>query len=533
MHERLERAVEAAHERDVVIGDLHPSNVLVTPDDRVVLIDLEVASLLGEGRRPTLGDPAFIAPQDRHGFDVDRYALAALRLFLFMPLTALIGHDAGKAEGMANAIAEVFPVSREFLQGAVDTIIGRPAANGPRPSARAGRPALEPTPEGWRLARDSIARAISMSATPGRDDRLFPGDPEQFETGGLNLAHGAAGVLYALAATGAHRDPGHEQWLVDRATTPGRGTRLGFYDGLHGVAHVLDFLGRREDALNVMEICSQELEGRWDRLGQDLGSGLAGVGLNLVDFADRTGDSSFWQSALAVADIVADRLGGEEDVEEISGGRYPHAGLLRGSSGPALFFLRLFERTGNDVLLDLAATALGQDLRRCIPAEDDALEVNEGWRTMPYLVDGSVGIGIVLERFLAHRHDERFAAAAAAIHRAAEAQFYIEPGLFFGRAGMILFLAGKHPPGSAAADPIIAAQVRRLEWHALSYKGELAFPGEQLLRLSKDLATGSSGIALAMGAALHDAPVHLPFLDPNFENSVAPARDRVLLEGRG
>jgi hypothetical protein len=48
----------------------------------------------------------------------------------------------------------------------------------------------------------------------------------------------------------------------------------------------------------------------------------------------------------------------------------------------------------------------------------------------------------------------------------------------------------------------------------MSYEGHLAVPGDQLLRLSMDLATGTAGVLLAAGAALHDRPVHLPFLGP-------------------
>jgi hypothetical protein len=36
-----------------------------------------------------------------------------------------------------------------------------------------------------------------------------------------------------------------------------------------------------------------------------------------------------------------------------------------------------------------------------------------------------------------------------------------------------------------------------------------------------DLATGSAGVLLALGAALHGEPVHLPFLGP--AGPVAPA----------
>jgi hypothetical protein len=52
------------------------------------------------------------------------------------------------------------------------------------------------------------------------------------------------------------------------------------------------------------------------------------------------------------------------------------------------------------------------------------------------------------------------------------------------------------------------------------FRERLAFPGDQLLRLSMDLATGSAGVLLALGAALHDEVVDLPFLAP----SSAPVR---------
>jgi len=178
--------------------------------------------------------------------------------------------------------------------------------------------------------------------------------------------------------------------------------------------------------------------------------------------------------------------------------------------------MRMYDHSGDSALLDLAATALRQDLRRCITRRDDgALEVNEGWRSFPYLADGSVGIAMALQDYLARREDERFAVALAAARKAAESQLYIEPGLFYGRAGMILFLSREHPAGTAAArDPLIADHVRRLSWHGLSYEGRMAFPGDRLLRLSMDLSTGSAGVLLAIGAALHPGAVHLPFLEP-------------------
>src|SRR5206468_9103463 len=103
---RVEAAVVAIHDRGVVIGDLHPFNILLRPDGRVALIDFEVASQVSEGRRQTLAAPGFRAPARATGFEIDRFALASLKLFLFLPLTALLDLDPGKAGQLAEEIVE-------------------------------------------------------------------------------------------------------------------------------------------------------------------------------------------------------------------------------------------------------------------------------------------------------------------------------------------------------------------------------------------------------------------------------------------
>jgi serine/threonine protein kinase len=510
---QVEEAVAAVHERGLVIGDVHTFNILVRPDGRVALIDFEGASDVADARHQTLAAPGFLAPEDATGFDIDRYALACLRLFLFMPLTGLIELDAGKAAQLARETARLFPVPRPFLDEAVRRVSGDSAdGDGGIDAGADDEPRLEPDHAGWLRARDSITAGILADATPHRDDRLFPGDIEQFTVpgGGLNLAHGAAGVLYALDVTGAGRRPDHEDWLIRRAMSPQPGTRFGLYNGLHGIAYVLEHFGHHEEAVKILDRCLDE---RWEQLTSDLKGGLSGIGLNLVHFTTATGDPAYRDAALRAAEVVADRLGPADGVPEISGGTHPRAGLMYGSAGPALLFLRLYEHDGDPAYLDLAATALRQDLRRCVRREDGSMDVNEGFRTMPYLADGSVGIGLVLDEYLAHRDDERFTAAADAIRRTARAPFYLEPGLFDGVAGMILHLGRAHPPGTAVArDPVIAEHVRHLARYAVLHDGHLVFPGEQLMRLSTDLATGSAGVLLALGAAFHGRPAGLPFL---------------------
>ncbi|MDQ4111037.1 MAG: class III lanthionine synthetase LanKC, partial [Actinomycetota bacterium] len=506
MFARVEQAVAALHERGVVFNDLHPDNILVAADDRLVLIDFEVATLADEQARSALAHPGFAAPADRQGVDVDRYALACLALGLFAPQTTmLLQLYPAKATHLADLISETFPVPRAMIDGAVRTILGSDAvpdtalANLPMPGIGS-----------WADVRDALGQAILASATPGRDDRLFPGDIAQFQPGGsTSFAYGAAGVLYALARTGVARVAEHDEWLRERAHDPA--ADLGFYDGLHGVAHVLETLGHRQDALDAMDVCERRTT---DRPAHDrelgLYSGLSGIGLNLLHFAATTGEPVFADRAAEVVDIVADRLGGPDDVAETSGEGMPRAGLLFGSSGPALLLLHAYERTGDSGLLDLASIALRQDLRRCVRTDDTTLQVNQGWRTLPYLEEGSAGIALVLDRYLRHRPDDPLATYLEPLALVLHCRYFVQSGLLMGRAGMLLTAAALgqsagHPAG--ALDVVTADLARGLGWHALPYGGGLAFPGNQLLRLSMDLGSGTAGVLLALGAAFHDEPV--------------------------
>jgi tRNA A-37 threonylcarbamoyl transferase component Bud32 len=490
VYESTERVVEAVHARGVVFNDLHMFNIMVRPDDTAALIDFETAAPAADEGRQILANPGFLAPPDRRGTAVDRYCLACLKLALFAPLTTIFQLDRAKAAHLAEVIAERFALPEGFLESAVAEI-SHDVASGTRLSAPS--PSLRPDPAGWEDARSALARAILASATPERRDRLFPGDIQQFGGGALGLAYGAAGVLYALDVTGCPVE--HEDWLIQHAKNPEPGSGLGLYDGLYGAAYTLAHLGRLEAAGDVVDICLGE---RWERLGIDLYGGLPGVALTLEHLAGPLEAPALRDAAARAAQLVADQVMAATEPPS-------RPGLLRGMAGPALMFIRFYERTGDPNLLDAAATAIRLDLERCVTDKNGALHVDEGSRILPYLGRGSVGIGLVIDDYLAHREDERFRTAREGIRLAAHSVYYAQSGLFSGRAGMLLYLARQ-------GDPRAAAHIRDLAWHAVSYEGGLAFIGENLLRLSMDLGTGTAGVLLALGAALHDRPVHLPFL---------------------
>jgi lantibiotic modifying enzyme len=320
----------------------------------------------------------------------------------------------------------------------------------------------------------SIARASNRAAPASAESgvaatRLTPG-----------LAYGAAGVLLALHRAGAALPPPHLDWLVTSARrTPGRAGLIG---GLHGVAAVLDELGRLDEAREVLA----RSEGA-ELTGLDLASGLAGAALCHAQIGVATGDRRLIDRALD----SARRL--EVLLEDGAADELP-AGLLQGTSGIALLQLQAYRMTGDPRFLAATRRALAGDLRHCVRMDDGTVQVRIGRRHLFYIDGGSGGIALAAAEYLTHRDDPELAAFIRSVGYGCGNPLVREPGLFQGRAGLLAVLARLSGP----TDPDVLAQVRRLGWHAVARDGVVLIPGRRLRRFSADLATGSAGVLLAL-----------------------------------
>ncbi len=508
----VEVAISRMHERGLVFGDLHPGNIQLRHDGGVALLDLELAAAVEDEFVVPLGAPGFRAPAITSGSDVDRYALGCLRLHLFMPVTTLMYWDSrtGARDVCRRLLAQArsrFPDLPRGYAGETLRLIGETAAQGhpdrPVPRRRDDRPVeVSASPE---ALIDALTLAITRSATPDRSDRLFPGAVEQFSSGGLGLAYGAAGVLYALN-TARPRECAEQyvEWLVQTARRTDF-VRPGLYDGASGVAFALDRVGRAESGM--------DLAIRWLASGTalrrtDLFSGLPGIGLSALHWATRTGERRFLDAAAAIGrrleTLVRDH-GTGVDLPP------PSVGLMRGWSGLALFLVRLYESVGDESLLDAARLGLNEDLKRCRVADAGAMHVDDGFRLLLYLSSGAIGVGAALAAYLGHRESPRFRDTLASIRRTCDIDFCLFPGLFDGRAGVIAGISLMDAPGPRR-ERRVARQLDQLQWHLVDHDGGVGVPGEGLVRLSMDLATGAAGVLLATHAARTGGEEVLPFL---------------------
>ncbi|MYR32953.1 phosphotransferase [Nocardiopsis alba] len=514
---RIRDAVRAVHERGVVFGDLHPNNVMIGVDERVTLIDWEAASFASEQVRPPMGNPGFMAPPHLRGFDIDTYALALLKLSLFAPVTSLIQLAPDKMSHVARLACEVYGLAQDTFAAELDFL----AEKTPHKSAIASSTArvvapralddLAPIANSWSHLSDDIAQGILASATLDRNDRLFPGDISQFSSphAGLGFSHGAAGVLWALHRTQGVRFPEGESWLRKRALDEREGAPIGFYTGNHGIAYTLWELGYQNEAVDLLERTYVKGE---ERLPTCLEDGLAGIALNWLYFHRRCGSDAYLKRALRIADRLARRPVSSDD---LSNSRSP-GGALRGPSGIALLFIRIYEVTGDRFYLDTASEELRRDLAKCRIDAHGSLLLKDEYRLLPYFSIGSAGIGMVLDSYLDRVDDEDLRSSKTAIVAGMKSRFSVFSGLFSGHAGLLLALATMSGTCHHERASGLVAAVGALNWQVLRHGSHRSFPGDQLLRLSNDLATGSAGVLLALKSAersleLSDPSIGLPF----------------------
>ncbi|BCJ68977.1 class III lanthionine synthetase LanKC [Polymorphospora rubra] len=498
--DRIERALREMHGRGVLFNDLHPNNILVTPDGEVTFIDFETAGPVADAAAQAIGAPGFCAPPGCVGVDADRYALACVALATFLPLTIVTMWGPEKTRQLLDLVAADFPVPGTFLERLrrdlrLDT--GEPSTGGPADPLWP-----DPDPDSLDEVRTVLGNGVLATADPGRPDRLYPGDIGQFlsPVGGWGFAYGAAGTLWALSRAGVKVPAEHEERLrrVVREVTAGPD----FGAGLSGMAYALDRIGLAEQAGETLE---RAMAAPRDGLDAGLLAGLSGLGLTLLHFAG----PGTRRHLVGAADRVAGQLA---DFTDRYAPRRP--GLLHGPAGHALFLLRLHEHSGDPTLLDRAAEALGRDVAM-FGFETDAAP----WRHLHGLA-GPVGTAMVIAEFLRHRDDAGLRRAAEAFRVRARARFMPGAGWFSGRAGSLLGLhylaagldpAGLDPAGRADDRAAVRRHLTDLGWHAVRRDDGRAFLGEHGLKLSPDLATGASGVLLAVHTAVTDAPTPVPF----------------------
>ncbi|MBF4511751.1 class III lanthionine synthetase LanKC [Plantibacter sp. VKM Ac-2885] len=492
----IERCVAMLHQQGAVAGDLHPGNVLVLADLSVRLIDLEDGRQPNSRTRSSFNALGYAPPDGYTAAEADWFAVSRIAASLFRVNRSI------EILAPGHWYRTIDMVSATFGSRAAE-IIRRACVKLPRDLTTRVELTPAESPSVWDVerlgdpvTRDRLAQGIlaSRRATPGA---LFPGDVAQADPfGTVNVANGAAGVLLSLARADVDITSDLTEWLVAAADTSPPDTKPGLFNGLAGVAAALSELGAHDAARRHID---RSLQARGRTRSLNLFGGLAGIGLSAVGAALEYEDSEYFEIALECAARISAQLfsDGESSASEALDRR---AGLLFGWSGISLFLSTLARHHDDFGAMRLAIRAVERDLSRTRSYADDLLgiEDTENGRTLPYLARGSAGVLVAIAQ-LQDRVDlgDDVSLATAGLRRACASHTYAFSGLFNGRAGILAALAADRAPlATDGAD----FQRSALAHDALCWRRSVQFPGENYLRLSTDLATGSAGILAALTA---------------------------------
>ncbi|TWF96985.1 class III lanthionine synthetase LanKC [Kitasatospora viridis] len=491
--EQLERAVGRLHELGYAFGDLNSRNVLVDegPDgrDTLRLIDFETATTAGQ---PSfrIGTPGFAPPRGLFGEDRegrDRYALSAVLLCLLFPLHPVLDRSPANLPLLERELTALSPVPAELWRKATEFVPARPA-----------RPLDTALPE----FTAGVARGLLALAGRGPEDAVFPLAPDAYRTNRLGYAHGLAGILSALRQA-AVPVPAEFTERLRRAALAGRAELPpGLNCGTAGIAWALAELGEPDAATALAEHAVNHPLGL---TCVTLGDGAAGIGLALLAVHARTGD----QRLLERADALGDRIAAATRAGEAFGAADPR-GLLAGRAGLAHFLRQLSAATGRQGHYRTGLRLIHEELDRAVELPGGALSFAPtagSRRAVPYLAGGSAGVGLALLGFARPGADDRLTGALGRIVADASKPLTVKAGLFRGLAGLLIFLTDHAAwSGGASARQTVDRSARCLTTHAIPHGDGFRFLGGDGRRYSCDLASGSSGVLLALGRALQPGP---------------------------
>lgn len=475
---RLEAAIGAFHRKGWLIGDIHPKNIIMRNGAHPVFIDLEFAHAMDERWRSTNGAPGYEPSKGLTGAAADRWSLGIVELDLVLPQATIAD------QGNHQKIVDLVAFGQEEL-GVPEAAAARILRNTVEalPHSESARPTMPP------LEIDQLQRrfATAILSTIDLENPLapVPSDIEVFEEGGdearIGYPYGIVGVLAALTVSGVpledrliRRSTG---WIRERLSQ----IRSSGFKGREGIQYGLEQIGFHALAAEVerLDLAPPSDHTYW--------SGWAGVGLGAL-----SRDSVHAKEIEAASDALSRLL--ETDVET------PVAGLLHGWSGPALFWTTAFRRHAQrPEYKDLARRAIERDLSACGETLNGTIELDEGWRTLPYLGTGSAGVALAIEELNAISESPRFTQELDKL-RLASTYFQCGQGGFaHGLTGFITMLA-RYPEMHSGAREVLESHMRSLQLHAVPFGEGLLIRGNQNLRLSCDFLTGSAGVLGGLSA---------------------------------
>jgi len=530
----LAHLVGILREHGIVFGDLSPNNILLTPGSELKLIDFEGACQVGVDAPINLYTPGFGSPNQVNGglgtHEDDSYALGALICFCLFPLNGLLNLYPDARHNLLRNIQKDGQIPSAIVKLILKLLSSDPSQ---RPSSSKIKNVLssflscdrrldrdQETSIDYQAVIDGIQDHIQDTATYSRKDRLFPADPKLFSTNPLSLAYGAGGVAFALKQISNLVPEKAATWILQHEVT-NDDYPPGLYVGSSGIAWCLLEIGFQHEAEKIFRrTLSHPLRDK----AADIFYGLAGWGMTSLRFFRQTQDEEYLHHAKEAAVTLLEKSVRNQRGRYWKVNNEVRLGLAHGASGVALFLLYLYLETGDSSFLTAGQEALEFDLSFATATKDGGLSWPRSAESRsplyPYWRFGSAGIGRVVLRFYRALKNQDYLATLERIFIECDRKYAVFPGQFMGLSGLGEFsldlynLLGEDRFLRAAEKAIRGIMLFRVE------RNGIAFPGDQLARLSCDYGTGSAGVGLFLNRLVNRAGPHF-MLDSLFDSACA------------
>ncbi|MGH8907357.1 MAG: class IV lanthionine synthetase LanL [Egibacteraceae bacterium] len=559
---QLVELLAAVHTAGLVLRDFTPNNVLIAPDGRLRLVDLEMAAPPRTAGF-TGGTAGFAAPEQLAGavptVDADLFSLGAVifvlatgagpaflddepfarsvhaRLQGWLDAMAECSESAARLRPLIIGLTEEAPERRWDLvrvRAFLDEQVQEPAPVTLSGAGLVGR-RLGPADQ-QRLITDGLEHLL-VSMTPENYDRLWPSSCLGSTTDPCNMHHGAAGVVAVLTAALALEprdgtlDLGERvrdalrvacAWIerrlpADPLLLPGlyfgrAGTAWALYD----TARALGDEGMTQRAIEL----AKRIPIAWPN--PDVTHGVAGAGLAQLHLWQATGDTEFRQRVERCADhliasVERQPAGVVWTVPVSFDSRFAGAtyyGFAHGSAGIAWFLLAAGLATDRDDCLELARAA-GETLCAAARLDDGG---GATWGEGPtdqagrlvYWCHGSSGIGTFLIRLWQACGDERFRELAEmAAVTAARGKWQASPAVCHGLAGNGEFLLDMAAALDESRYQVWAEEFAAVLWvrHVVR-EGRMVVPDDTGVGFSADYGVGLAGAVAFLLRLRHGGP---------------------------
>lgn len=503
-------AIDKIHGMGVVIGDISPSNILINRDTySVTLIDLESAYRPGIESAAGISTLGFAPPSmtgvretlepESWGYAGDLYGIGSLLTYCLFPVSRL-------SYLRDNAFTDLLKILLSD-NGLTDSCIYE-VVQGLQNNTMTCRRACELLKKSIDIVTPVVVTSLDSDALPifckqfskflldncrlDENDRcMFPADPFALHTNMLSLGFGSAGVLYALKACGAEIPEKilHKFKKQIKETSAGD-LPPGLLTGTAGVSMSLFSMGEHDEARRLLSYSNQSSLRFADH---SLYYGAAGIGLaNLFAYIS-TRERCYAESALEYADYLVKASHKDDNGTFWTRAGATPVGLGYGQSGVALFLLRLSQILGEDNWVSLGRNALEHDLSFGRENQKGALTFPRDTKTFhsyePYVEEGSAGVMRVAVRYGLWDAVDRIASDL-------KRKYSVFPGYIYGLSGLADALIDAYV-GSGDTKYLDMAQ------HPLSGIKDLyllkvgngnAVPGENMIKISCDYATGVAGV---------------------------------------